>query len=245
MDRSTPILTVILFLAFASTVGAQTPLECGIVDIDGPSQVGPGEPLQFKAKITGMSHTTKPEFKWKVSAGTITAGQGTDEITVDSVGLNGLDLIVTVELSGAPLGCKGTASRTTQVKPFGFVCGLPLDSFGDIKFEDEKARLDNFAIQLSNEFLAIGYILMSAGQRTFKGEAQARLARAKSYLMNVRGMDPNRIVTVDCGFSQELSIKLYISPLGPTPPDCSVLTPIPFHEVKFTKSRPKRLKKQQ
>ena len=35
----------------------------------------------------GMLHTTKPEFKWTVSVGTITQGQGTDEITVNTAGL--------------------------------------------------------------------------------------------------------------------------------------------------------------
>jgi hypothetical protein len=176
--------------------------------------VDPGTPVVFKAKTTGILHTTKPEFKWKLSAGTITTGQGTDQITVDTVGLGGQEVIVTAELSGAPLACNGSASRTMQVQPSGFICGRPFDEYGDIEFEDEKARLDNFAIQVSNEPLSSGYILMSAGQNTFENETMERLERAKSYLVNVREIDRNRVVTVDCGFTPDLIIKLYIAPLG-------------------------------
>src|SRR5262249_32461951 len=163
-------------------------------------------PLKFKVKISGISHT-RPEFKWFMSAGTIVMGQGTDEITVDTAGLGGWALTATVVLSGVPLGCKGEASITTSVKPF--ICGLGVhkfDEYGDLKFEDEKARLDNFAIQLSNEELSIGYILMSAGQVTFEKEAAERLERAKSYLVDVREIDRNRIVTLDCGFSTDLIV---------------------------------------
>ena len=73
------ILSVILPLTLALIVSAQTPLTCGIVEIEGPAKVDQGQPLVFRAKINGVSHTTKTELKWKLSAGTITAGQGTDE----------------------------------------------------------------------------------------------------------------------------------------------------------------------
>ena len=235
MDRSIQILSVFLLLTLASVIRAQMPLTCGIVGIDGPAQVDPGTAVVFKAKITGIIHTTKPEFKWKLSAGTITTGQGTDQITVDATGLGGQEVTVTAELSGASLGCNGSVSRTTQVHSPGFICGMPFDEYGDIKFEDEKARLDNFAIQLFNQPLSSGYILMSAGQKTFKNETMEHLERAKSYLVNVREIDRNRVVTVDCGFTPDLNIKLYVAALRSTPPACSNSVVVPFSEVKFTK----------
>jgi len=242
MGRSIQILSVFLLLTLASAISAQTPLTCGIEDVDGPSEVDAGMPLRFKAKISGMSHIARPEFKWYVSAGTIMVGQGTDEITVDTTGLGGVVLTATVELSGAPLGCKGPASSTTQVKK-SFVCSLAFDQYGDIKFEDEKARLDNFAIQVSNLELSTGYILMSAGKETFEKEVAEHLARVQSYLVDFREIDRNRIVTVDCGFSQDLTIHLYIVPPGTPIPACSN-SEVPFSEVKFTKPRPKSSKKQ-
>jgi len=238
------ISSVLLLLTLASVVRSQTLPRCGIAAMEGPAEVGSGEPLVFKVKITGLIHTTKPEFKWNLSAGAIAAGQGTDQITVDTVGVGGLDLTITVELAGAPPGCNGSTSKTTHVKSPGFICGLAFDRYGDIQFEDEKARLDNFAIQLYNDPLSSGYIVVSAGQKTFENEAAEQLDRAKSYLVNVREIDPNRVVTVDCGFSTELDVKLYIAPLGALPPTCSDFSAVPLSDVKFTKPRPKATKKQ-
>ncbi len=244
MVRPIQIFSVLLLLALASVVTAQSPLAtCATVDIDGPSEIDPGAPLVLKAKITGLIHTTKPEFKWTVSIGTIMNGQGTDEITVDTVGLGGQELTATAELTGAPPGCKASVSRTMQVKPRLPACGRPFDEYGDISFEDEKARLDNFAIHISNQLLSSGQIFMTAGRETFENEATERLARAKSYMVNVRDVDRNRIITTDCGFTQELRIRLVVIPPGVTPLTCDAYDTIPFSEVKFTKPRPKSPKK--
>jgi len=234
------ILPISLILTFAYVVSAQVPAPCGIVDISGPATVDPGTPLVLKAKV---SNTSNPEFKWNISAGTIIQGQGTDEITVDTAGLGGLKMTVTVELIGAPLACKASASRTTEVIISKFFCGLAFDEYGDIKFEDEESRLDNFAIQLSNEPLTSGYILMTAGQKTFKNEATEHLNRIKSYLVNVREIDANRVVTLDCGFTLDLTVKLYIVLPGSTLA-CNNSVELPFSEIKFTKPHPKASKKQ-
>lgn len=237
MRPSIQIPAICLLLMLALAVRAQSPQKCGIVDIDGPPELDPGSALVLKTRITGTIHTTKPEFKWTVSAGTITTGQGTDEITVETAGLGGQDVIATVELLGAPADCKASASKTTRVNVSGIVCGLALDRYGDIKFEDEKARLDNFAIQLMNHPQSSGSIMMSAGQKTFENETAERLSRAKSYLVGVREIDPNRIVTLDCGFSQDLSIRLYVVLPGVTFPQCDP-DQLPFSKVRFTKRRP-------
>ena len=242
MRRPIQILPVILLLTFASAAMAQTPPSCGVVDIDGPSYVDPGSgtPTVFKVKTTSL-HTTKPEFKWKLSAGTIATGQGTEEITIDNAGMGGLHLIVTVELSGVPPGCSGSATKTVQFElPPPPECAF--DSYGNIKFEDEKARLDNFAIQLQNDPLASGYIHMFAGRITFENEAQERLDRAKSYLADFRELDRNRIVTVDCGYSTEFWAQMWIVPLGAKPPACKETAQIPFSEVKFKKRKPSKTK---
>ena len=238
MVRSIQSLSVVLLLMLASAASGQTSAPCGIVGIDGPSEAELGTPLVFKAKITGLLHAPKTRFNWSVSAGTIMAGQGTPGITVDTTGLGGVEVIATVELSGAPAGCKKSASRTTQVKPPAIVCGIAFDRYGDLDFEDEKARLDNFAIQLLNVPESSGYIFMTAGMETFENEALERLDRAKSYIVNVRELDPNRIVTVDCGFSQEFEITLRIIPPGILPPQCINPIEVPLSEIKFTKRRP-------
>ena len=64
------------------------------------------------------------------------------------------------------------------------------DEYGNIGFNDEKARLDNYAIQLQNEPGAQGYIIAYGGLREVKD--QARADRAKNYLVNTRGIDAGR-----------------------------------------------------
>ncbi len=243
MNRAIQILSISFILALASAVSAQTPVTCGIVDIDGPTKVDPGTPLVFKVKVSGLLESLRPEFKWFISAGEISKGQGADEITVDTSGLGGINLTTTVELQGAPSGCKSVASKTVQITLPPPVCGLAFDQYGDINFEYEQARLDNFVIQIFNSPDSSGLIHMSAGQKTFKREAAYRLARAKSYLVRFRGIDPSRIVTVDCGFTPDLRATLWVVPPGVTFPECNTLGQIPLSEVKFTKPRPNSLKK--
>lgn len=200
-------------------------------------------PLVFKVKVSGLPDTFKPEFKWDLSAGTIIKGQGTDEIIIDRTGSAGQIVTAHVELTGAPFGCKDSASITAKIIFPPPTAGCAFDQYGDIKFEDEKARLDNFAIQLFNQPGSSGQILMYTGQRTFKGEAAYRLDRARSYLVNFRGIDSGRIVTLDCGFYPDLSTSLMIVPSGAEPMECVNVGRIPLSEVKFTKPRPRSLKK--
>jgi hypothetical protein len=242
MNRSIQILSILVLLTLVSGVSAQTPEPCAI-EIDGPASVDPGTPLVFKVRVTGKLQTATPEFKWWLSLGTISKGEGTDEITIDTAGLAGLTLTATAELTGAPSGCKNVASITTTITlPPPPSC--PFDQYGDIKVEDEQARLDVFVIQIFNSAESRGLILMYAGKETFKGEAAYRLQRAKSYLSDFRGLDPSRIIAVDCGFTREPRAILYVVPEGVTSiPGCDSSAQIPLSEVKFTKPRPKSAKK--
>ena len=98
------------------------------------------------------------------------------------------------------------------------ICGLPLDTYGDIRFEDEKARLDNFAIQIQNQTGAHGFIIVYAGRKSTVNQAQRRANRAKNYMVNVRGIESERLYAVDGGYHEELLIRLIIAPPGAAPP---------------------------
>ena len=93
-------------------------------------------------------------------------------------------------------------------------CGLPFkfDEYGNLSFSDEKARLDNFAIQLINEEKSWGYIIVYAGRKATLGEAQRRADRAKDYLVRVRKISPGKIVTVDGGHHEDLTVQLFVLP---------------------------------
>ena len=108
-----------------------------------------------------------------------------------------------------------------------------LDEFGDVCCEDEKARLDYFAIELQKHPNAKGYIIFYGGQRYPScwyggrrysgrrprlGEAEARAARMKPYLTNTRRLGPKDIVVLNGGFRESWMAELWIVPNGAKPP---------------------------
>lgn len=98
------------------------------------------------------------------------------------------------------------------------------DEYSNIRFSDEKARLDNFAIHLQKDEPQFkGYIIVYAGPKTHSGETEARAKRAKDYLVKVRGIDAARIVTIDGGCRDRLEVELYALPSSMSPP-----TPTPY-----------------
>jgi hypothetical protein len=88
------------------------------------------------------------------------------------------------------------------------------DEYGRICWENEKARLDNFAIQLLNEPTTLGHIIVYDGQRACRGEAVARANRAKKYLVAYRKVPPGRVVWRWGGYLSEPMTQLVIHPPG-------------------------------
>jgi hypothetical protein len=99
-----------------------------------------------------------------------------------------------------------------------FVCGLPLDQYGNIRWDDEQARLDNLAIQLQLFENTVGYIIAYAGRKATVAEAQIRANRARDYLIKVREVDPQRLKAIDGGYKDSLTVYLYVIPVGVEPP---------------------------
>jgi len=188
-------------------------LVCPNVRPDCPTgEVEQGTPVTFSVNVSGGTPAVTPTYNWTVSAGTITSGQGTSSITVNTAGTAGQSITGTVELGGLDPSCGRTASCTVAVKP------PPLkprkfDEYGNIRFNDEKARLDNFAIQLQNEPTSRGAIV---GYGSCDAEGTTRANRAKDYLVNTRGIDAGRIDVIDGGCRPELLVQLWIVPQGAT-----------------------------
>ncbi|HEV2765709.1 MAG TPA: hypothetical protein VGV38_22180, partial [Pyrinomonadaceae bacterium] len=191
---------------------------CPAVAVVCPAEpVTPGEPLTFTAQVSG-EEAGRLSFKWEVSAGQIVTGQGTPSVFVDTTGANGVGVVeATVEVGGLSVSCPKTASCAAPLRLVN-VCNKPLDEYGNIPFEDEQARLDNFAIAVLNEPDAQGYLFCYGGRRGRAGAARARCERAKNYLVNTRDVDAGRLVTVDGGFREELTVTLYVVPAGAEPP---------------------------
>jgi hypothetical protein len=108
------------------------------------------------------------------------------------------------------------------------------DEWGDIPFNDEKARLDFIAQQLQREPEKIMYMEIYAGKRACVGEAQARAVRAKNYLVNQKKIDASRIKWRDGGYHDEVTVVVWlVLPDWPILRDTKVFTYLKPVGVKF------------
>ena len=139
--------------------------------------------------------------------------------------------------------CAHAAAAQQQSRKF--------DEFGDICCDDEKARLDNFANELRVNPDTVGFIIFYGGRRhrypycygeqlltPRRGEAAARAARLKPFMMAVRGVPSERLIVVNGGYREEWSAEFWIVPKG-TPPPRPTPTLRP-EEIKFRRGRPRR-----
>lgn len=206
-----------------------TPMPCANISVTGTDNILEGSPATFTANLSGGS-SANAAYEWTVTGGTIIGGQGTNMITVDTKGTGGQPITATVNVSGLPPSCGHTASYT--ITP-----GVPLkakkfDEYPDVNFNDEKARLDNFAIQLQGEPGAVGYIIAYGSKAGPSGGVRAD--RAKEYLVNSRGIDATRVVILDGGCRNDLDVELWIVPTGAAPPHADTAYNVPCGSGKAT-----------
>jgi hypothetical protein len=112
-----------------------------------------------------------------------------------------------------------------------------LDEYGNISWADERARLDNFAIELMNSPDALGHVTCYGGRVGRRGEARRRCERARNYVTGYRHIDASRVVTVDGGYREDLTVVLWIVPPRATPPQpTSTVDP---RDVRFVRGKSK------
>ena len=115
---------------------------------------------------------------------------------------------------------------------------LPFDEYGDVGCEDEMARLDNFAVKLRDTPNYVGYAIVYGGRDGRRGEALARAARIKDYLIKSRGLESNRVMTIDGGYREKLTVDLWIVPSGESGPKAEPT--IQLKDVRFKRGKIKR-----
>ncbi|HKR02950.1 MAG TPA: hypothetical protein VJT09_19890 [Pyrinomonadaceae bacterium] len=201
---------------------------CPEISVSCPSDVQAGTPATVSVNLSGGDPNASVTYNWSVSAGTISSGQGTPSITIDTTGLGNQTVTATVEIGGLPPECDRTRSCSFSVLP---IVTPPecrkFDEYADLRFNDEKARLDNFAIQLQQEPGSQGYYVIFG---SCEGEADQRSARAVDYLVNNRQIDRSRITVVNGGCREQLTVELWICPTGaaaPTPSNSATVDPCP------------------
>jgi hypothetical protein len=114
------------------------------------------------------------------------------------------------------------------------------DEFGALDCESEKARLDAFAIKVLAAPEAQMYFIGYGGRNDTRcAEVMMRLHRMKKYLVDVRGIKSERIVIIDGGYRENLTIQLWNkSPDGKAPIPTPTVEP---KDVRFKKGKIKKL----
>ena len=96
------------------------------------------------------------------------------------------------------------------------------DSYESLPTDDEAARLDAFYEALRQQPELRGYVIGYKEVSTAPGVFLRRLYGDQRYLVEMRGVDPNRVVVIEGGYKQKSTIELWLVPNDAAPP-----TPIP------------------
>ena len=192
------------------------------VNVSAPATVNDGDVITFSADV-GYAGQSGLNYTWTVSppAARILSGAGTPTITVDSTGLGNrrVTAILVVDDGSGDRNCRQTAQASTGItQPQLLETPRRFDEFPSVAFDDDKARLDNLAIELQNNPGTTGYIISYAGRRSRAGEADRMNARALGYLTGTRGISPERLRTINGGGRDVKSYELWLVPQGAEPP---------------------------
>ena len=187
---------------------------CPNVSVSCPEAGTENAPVTFTANVSGGTASITPTYDWTISAGRIISGQGTPSITVDTTGLAGQTVRATVDIGGFGVPCPASCAVSIPImnKPHKF------DEYYDIARNDEKARLDNYAIQLQQEPGSQGYVIVYPSRKAGSAAAQARAQRITDYLVNSRGLDSHRVVTIMGPAREDWLFELWVVPEGAPPP---------------------------
>jgi hypothetical protein len=196
------------------------------VNLSAPASVNDGEVITYTSDVT-YTGTSTLNYTWTVSPATarILSGDGTPTITVDSTGLANQSITATlvVDDGSGDAACRQSSQASTLITPaparenparqFDVCCNC--------SYDDQKARLDNLAVELQNDPSAAAYIIAYGGRTSRVGEANRLGARARDYLVTQRGINTGQIIVVNGGFREEDCVELWIVPSGATPPQPS------------------------
>ena len=196
------------------------------VNVSAPSSVNEGDTITFASDVA-YGGSSALNYTWTVSPPTarIISGAGTPTITVDTTGLGrqAVTAILVVDDGSGESVCRQTAQAVTNIAAVAPPPVTPrkFDEFPSIAYDEDKARFDNFAIQLQQEPESQGYIFAYGGRTSRAGQAGRMAERARSYLVQTRGIDPGRLNIVEGGLRDSDTYELWLVPSGATPPQAS------------------------
>ncbi len=195
------------------------------VSLDSPNAVKEGDLVTFAA-FNSVTGSPTLNYVWKVlpENAKITSGIGTNSITIDTSGLGGQTISAELEVTDGVFdaSCRQKIMSKTVVEKLPEVTkkeAYKIDTTNPrANFDDDKARLDNFALTLQNSPDAQGYIIVYQGVEKRAKNADKIVNRSSDYLVKSRGVDPRRIAGANGGYRETTEMELWIVPAGANPP---------------------------
>lgn len=92
------------------------PLPCPSISVWCPVALDEGDALAVSVNVSGGNPNVKPTYRWSVSAGRIVRGRRAAAVEVDTAGLAGRRLKVSVEVGGYPVECDKIESCEVPIR---------------------------------------------------------------------------------------------------------------------------------
>ena len=193
------------------------------VNVSAPQTVNEGEIITFAADVT-YGGTADLKYAWTVNptGAKVLSGAGTPMITVDTTGLGGQRVIATLVVTDGTSdpSCRQSAQSVAVVTApeRKVIVAREFDECNNCTFDDQKARLDNLAVELQNDPSTRAYIIAYGGRNSPIAQVEMLMKRARDYVVDQRGIDASRLVIVNGGFREDDNVELWVVPAGAEAP---------------------------
>lgn len=193
------------------------------VSVSAPQTVNEGEIITFAADAT-YGGTGGLKYAWTVNptGAKVISGAGTSTITVDTTGLGGQRVIATLVVTDGSSDptCRQSAQSVAVVtaRERRMIVSREFDECDNCTYDDQKARLDNLAVELQNDPSTRAYIIAYGGRYSPISQVEVLMKRARDYIVEQRGIDASRLAIVNGGFREGDSVELWVVPAGAEAP---------------------------
>lgn len=220
-----PLIALLILIPFLS-VPSQVPdvNHCPPIEIVGSQGV-----ISFNDKIdVSVELRDGLGLLWKVSNGSIVTGQGTPKVKLapdDSSNANLLEMEVTLEVTGLDRACHSSVYATFYIqRPVDF---FPIDEYENHSPADERTRLTNLSILLSQQGPATAYLVLGLLPRQPVSVLRKRVDGMKRFLFGRMKMLPDSVVFLVSRADRPLTSLWIVPKAAPSPwnricSDCTV-----------------------
>ncbi|HEY2867009.1 MAG TPA: hypothetical protein VGJ02_07950 [Pyrinomonadaceae bacterium] len=178
-------------------------------------QIRDGQTVGFVANISGGDPKVMPNIIWSTSAGTITTGQGSRQITLDTTGAGSSpDRMIKVDVwvGGYAAECMLQGSASARIIP----SAIKFGDFGKLSDEAEKKNLKTLADYMAQVPDNV-WLIVYAGRDSARGFAYTQAKKMKDELV-ANGVPSHRIISLDGGYMEKPLFDFWIVPFGAQPP---------------------------